>query len=198
MSAQVDIGQPLLLSEVQEFGPAGRIGERKTMTKRLKFLGAALLALAILPAALMLFHMPPAMLISLGLGVAGTVTFTYESFQHSGSFGGGFTGGSNVAPTAGQAQQVQAMSALVGFTDTDTTWTFTHNWGLSAAQAAALLPQVIINIAGTLQAVAVGVAPIISVNVTGNTNAVVFTKQQATGSGSTVSIWLRRAHTIGL
>jgi len=170
------------------------------MNTKLKWIGAALLALALMPAAVMLFHVPlsPAILLSLGLGMAGTVTFTYESFQHSGSFGGGFTGGSSTAPTAAQASQVNAMSALVGFTDTDTTWTFTHNWGLSAAQAAALLPQVIINPVSGAQAVGTAVAPIIQVNVTSNTNVVTFTKQQATGSGMTVSIWLRRAHTIGL
>ena len=170
------------------------------MTKRLK-IGAVLLALALLPVAAFLFQLHAvsiASLISIGLAVGGTVTFTYESFQHSGSFGGGFTGGSNVAPTAAQAQQVQAMSALVGFTDTDTTWTFTHNWGLSAAQAAALLPQVILNPVSGAQAVGTAVAPIIQVNVTSSTNVVTFTKVQATGSGMTVSIWLRRAHTIGL
>jgi hypothetical protein len=170
------------------------------MTKKLKMIGAALVALALLPAAVLLFHiqLTPAMLLGLGFGLAGTVTFTYESFQHSGSFGGGFTGGSAVAPTAAQAQQVNAMSALVSFTDTDTTFTFTHNWGLSAAQAAALLPQVIINPVSGVQALGTAVAPVIAVNVTSNTNAVTFTKLQATGSGMTVSIWLRRAHTIGL
>lgn len=86
------------------------------------------------------------------------------------------------------------MSALVGFTDTDTTWTFTHNWGLSAAQAAALLPQVIVNPVSGAQTV----APVIAVNVTSSTNVVTFTKVQATGSGMTVSVWLRRAHSIGL
>jgi hypothetical protein len=166
------------------------------MTKKMK-LGAALLALAILPVAAFLFYIHPitiATLVSASLAVAGTVTFTYESFQHSGSFGGGFTGGSATAPSAAQAQQVQAMSALVGFTDTDTTWTFTHNWGLSAAQAAALLPQVIVNPVSGAQTV----APVIAVNVTSSTNVVTFTKVQATGSGMTVSVWLRRAHSIGL
>ena len=174
------------------------------MTKKLK-IGAVLLALALLPVAAFLFQIHAvsiASLVSIGLAIGGTVTFTYESFQHSGSFGGGFTGGSNVAPTAAQAQQVQAMSALVGFTDTDTTWTFTHNWGLSAAQAAALLPQVIMEITngwnGNAFVFGTAVNPVIGVNVTSNTNVVTFTKLQATGSGCTMSIWLRRAHTIGL
>jgi hypothetical protein len=163
-------------------------------------IGAVLLALALLPAAVFLIHAHPAVLIGLlmaGLGVAGTVTFTYSSFQHSGAFGGGFTGGSAVAPTAAQAAQVSAMSALVGFTDTDTTWVFTHNWGLSAAQAAALLPQIIIEVVSQ-QAGTTAVMPVIGCNVTSNTNLVTFTKTQATYSGCTVSIWLRRAHSIGL
>ena len=174
------------------------------MTKqKLKFFGAALLALAILPAAVMLFHhfhshLTASVLTGLLFGLAGTVTFTYESFQHTGAFGGGFAGGSSVAPTAAQAQQISAMTALVGFTDTDTTWVFTHNWGLTAAQAASLYPEVIINIVGSLQAVATGVAPVISVNVTSNTNLITFTKLQATGSGNTVAITIRRPHSIGL
>ena len=171
------------------------------MKNKLK-IGAVLLALALLPAAVFLIHASPAtivsMVVGLGMIAAGTVTFTYESFQHSGAFGGGFTGGSTTAPTAAQAAQISAMSALVGFTDTDTTWTFTHNWGLSAAQAAALLPQVIINPVSGVQAVATAVAPVIAVNVTSSTNVVTFTKLQATGSGMTVSIWLRRAQSIGL
>ena len=169
------------------------------MTKRLKFIGAALLALAILPAAVLLFHvhLTPAMLISAGLGLAGTVTFTYESFQHTGAFGGGFTGGSAVAPTAAQAQQISAMTALVGFTDTDTTFVFTHNWGLSSAQAAALYPEVLITVV-TQQAGTIAVNPVLGVNVTSNTNLVTFTKTQATGSGATVAITLRRPHSLGL
>ena len=169
------------------------------MTKRLKFIGAALLALAILPAAVLLFHvhLTPAMLISAGLGLAGTVTFTYESFQHTGAFGGGFTGGSAVAPTAAQAQQISAMTALVGFTDTDTTFVFTHNWGLSSAQAAALYPEVLITVV-TQQAGTIAVNPVLGVNVTSNTNLVTFTKTPATGSGATVAITLRRPHSLGL
>lgn len=162
-------------------------------------IGAALLALAILPAAVFAFHIPLVHAVTLfsAIGALGTVTFTYESFQHSGAFGGGFTGGSATAPSAAQAQQVATMTALVGFTDTDTTWTFTHNWGLSAAEAAALFPTVIVNPVSGVQAVATAVAPVIAVNVTSSTNVVTFTKLQATGSGMVVSITLRRPHSTG-
>lgn len=167
-----------------------------------KLIGAVLIALAlcILPVAAILAHLNSVhvltALLSCGALAAGTVTFTYESFQ-TGSFGGGFTGGSNVAPTAAQAQQTNAMQALVGFTDTDTTWVFTHNWGLTAAQAAALFPEVIINLVSGQQAVGTAVYPVIAVNVTSNTNLVTFTKVAATGSGQTVSIVLRRPATPG-
>jgi len=167
------------------------------MTKKWK-IAAVIVALSIMPAAVFVLHLPVSALLTLsmlaGAGMAGTVTFTYESFQYQGKFGGGFTGGSATAPTAAQAQQTQAMSALVGFTDTDTTFVFTHNWGLSAAEAAALLPQIIVNpVSG---AGASAVYPILQANVTSNTNLVTFTKVNATGSGMTVSIWLRRAASI--
>lgn len=166
------------------------------MKQKLK-IGAVLIALAlcILPVAAILAHVNTIQVITAALGVgllmAGTVTFTYESFQ-TGTYGGGFVGGSAVAPTAAQAQQVVSMAALVGFTDTDTTFTFTHNWGLTAAQAAALQPYVIVNPVSGQQAIAVAAAAILAVNVTGSTNAVVFTKVQATGSGQVVSIVLLR------
>lgn len=161
-------------------------------------IGAVLIALALcmLPVAAILAHLTVFNLTTAALGLcglAGTVTFTYESFQ-TGSFGGNFTGGSSTAPTAAQAQQVNAMSASVAFTDTDTTWVFTHNWGLSAAQAAALWPQVDMNIISNNTGTPV--APVIAVNVTSNTNLVTFTKVQATGSGCTMSIVLRRPASI--
>ena len=166
------------------------------MKQKLK-IGAVLIALAlcILPVAAILAHINVVHVITAALGVgllmAGTVTFTYESFQ-IGTYGGGFAGGSAVAPTAAQAQQAVSMAALVGFTDTDTTWVFTHNWGLTAAQAAAIQPYVVINLASGQQAIAVAGYPQIAVNVTSNTNLVTFTKVQQTGSGQVVSIILLR------
>ena len=161
------------------------------MNKRLK-IGAALLALAILPAAVFCLHISVVSLALLVTGGLGTVVFTYDSFQHTGSFGGGFTGGSGVAPTAAQAKQINRQSASVSMTDADTTWVFTHNWGLSAAQAAAHLPEVLLNIIAGQQAVGTAHVPNIAVNVTSDTNVVTFTKVADTGSGCTLSIALRR------
>jgi hypothetical protein len=159
------------------------------MTKKLKFLGAALLALAILPAAVMLLHLTPHNLFEsivwLSTGAVGVVTITYESFQFGGAFGGGYTGGAT-APTQAQSAQSPTVVASVNFTDTDTTFTLTHNFNLSAAAVAALRPLVIITQITSVQALGVGIAPIIAVVVGANT--VTFTKQQATGSGATVSI----------
>lgn len=168
------------------------------MTKKLKFLGAALLALAILPAAVMLFHLIPHHLTlgaisALSMGVAG-ITITYESFQFGGAFGGGYTGGAT-APTQAQSAQSPTVVAQVNFTDTDTTFTLTHNFNLSTAAVAALRPLVIISTVGSVQAVGTAVAPIITVVVGANT--VTFTKQQATGSGSTVSIAILKPQAYG-
>lgn len=164
--------------------------------KKLK-IGAALLALAILPAAVLLFHLNIQTVCMLLAGAGAAVTFTYDSFEHTSAYGGNFTGGSAVAPTAAQAQQISRQSASVSFTDADTTWVFTHNWGLSAAQAAAHLPDVLINIISGQQAVGTAKAPNIAVNVTSDTNKVTFTKVADTGSGCTVSIVLRRVHSLG-
>ncbi len=170
------------------------------MSKK-KIIGAALaaVALAILPASVFWFHaISLGQLAAASLAVVGVVTFTYESFQIGGAFGGGFTGGSAVAPTAAQAQQVSAMTALVGYTDADTTFTFTHNWGLSTAQATALFPEVLWTIDSSTPAATPLQAPILVVNRSGNTNAVVFVKNTSAGSGCILAITLRRPHSIGL
>lgn len=168
------------------------------MTKKLKLIGAALVALALLPAAVLLFHisLTPATLFGIGFGLAGTVTVTYESFQHTGAFGGGFTGGSATAPTAAQAKQISAMSILVNFTDTDTVFSLTHNWGLSAAQAAALLPQIIWDAVNFPQALGTQVVPALAFTF-GDTNVIGVTKLADTGSGCTIVVYLRRPHSLG-
>lgn len=165
------------------------------MTKKLKLIGAALLALAILPAAALLFnlHVSPAVLVSLGMGMVGVVTVTYESFQ-TGQYGGGYAGGAT-APTQAQAAQMNSVQALVNFTDTDTTFTLTHNFNLSTAQVAALLPLVTMNIVSSVQAIAVAVAPVVAVAVGANT--VTFTKLQATGSGLTIAVAIRKPSGFG-
>lgn len=168
------------------------------MTKKLKLIGAALVALALLPAAVLLFHIQlhPATLLGLGFGMAGVVTVTYESFQHTGAFGGGFTGGSAVAPTAIQAKQISAMSVLVEFTDTDTVFSLTHNWGLSAAQAAALLPQIIWQPVLLPEALGTQIMPALAFTFA-DTNVIGVTKLADTGSGATIVVWLRRPHSLG-
>lgn len=163
------------------------------MKTKLKLIGAALVALALLPAAVLLFHVHPATL--LGLSMVVGITITYESFQHTGAFGGGFTGGSSTAPTQAQSAQTSLVTATVAFTDTDTVFTLTHNFNLSTAQVAALLPLVSINIISGVQAVGTAVAPVIAVTVAANT--VTFTKLQATGSGCTISVAIRRPHSLG-
>lgn len=166
-------------------------------------IGAALLALAlcILPVAAFHVRLPAVTLMTAVLALGGlafgTVTFTYEDARIFGSYAGNFAGGSAVAPTAAQSQQINALSASVSFTDTDTTFTFTHNWGLSAAQAAALFPEISWNIIGSLQAVGTGVCPVLSFNVTSSTNVITVTKLQATGSGNTISMIVRRPATPG-
>lgn len=168
------------------------------MKSKLKLIGAALLALALVPAAVLAFHIHvnPAVLASLGVALGGAVTVTYESFQHTGAYGGGFTGGSSTAPTAIQAQQISMMSILVNFTDADTVFTLTHNWGLSAAQAAALLPIINWQAVNYPQALGTQKAPAIAFTF-GNTNAITATKIADTGSGCTIAVYLRRPHSLG-
>jgi hypothetical protein len=162
-------------------------GEKESMTNKLKFIGAALLALATLPAAVLLFHIHislPALLM-IGSGSIGAFTVTYESFQFNGQFGGGYTGGTT-PPTQAQSFTVGTVIAQLNFTDTDTTFTLTHNFNLSAAAVAALRPCIDWWTVGSVQAVGVAVAPILTF--VGAANTVTVTKQQATGSGQTVAI----------
>lgn len=115
------------------------------MTKRLKFIGAALLALAILPAAVMLFHIPLMTLTLAALGTAGTVTVTYQNLQvNSGGGpapGGGYTGGT-VPPTVVQMIGINSLVALVNYADNDTTITITHDMQITALGLSALQPYI--------------------------------------------------------
>lgn len=116
-------------------------------------------------------------------------TVSYASFQDGSGYGGGYTGGAT-APTQAQSAGRNLVSATLNFTDTDTGFTLTHNMNLSAAQLAALFPLVTITPIGSVQGVAVAVAPVIAVTKAANTITV--TKLQATGSGLTVQIDIRR------
>lgn len=121
-------------------------------------------------------------------------TVTYASFQDGSGIGSSYTGGAT-APTLAQSSGRNLVSALLNFTDTDTVFTLTHNLNLSAAQLAALLPLVTITTTGSVQAVGTAVAPVFAITKAANTITV--TKLQATGSGSTVQIDIRRPGTPG-
>jgi hypothetical protein len=166
-------------------------------------LGAVLLAviaLAILPAAATITnHAGPhalTWLIGAGLAIGGTVTVTYSSFVQdnpSPQFGTAFTGGSNVAPSALQAAQVNRINALIGFTDADTTITLTHNWNETAAAQAAHEPDIIV----VDQALGSSTTTPNGLTWVWNTNTVVGTKANTAGSGRTIDITLRLPATPG-
>lgn len=181
------------------------------MHLRLK-LGAVLLALAflVLPAAAATaattshqHHTPwgtiASVVIALGAGIAGTVTVTYSSFAADDPYCAvqtsitPYTGGTT-PPTAAQATRVNRVNAVIAFTDSDTSIRFTHNWGLSAAQAAALEPDLIIytSALGSASTTIAGITWSVS-----NTNAVVGTKGSDAGSGRTIVLTARRPATPG-
>ncbi len=94
------------------------------------------------------------------------------------------------APTAAQSLYAPIVACTVNFADADTTGTITHNWALTTAQLAALMPYVRINqVAGGTP------SPLLTVTLA--TNTVVLTKQStAAGSGGTLTVVLDRPHTI--
>lgn len=121
-------------------------------------------------------------------------TATYASFQDGSGYYGGYTGGAT-APTLAQSAGRNLVSLLLNFTDTDTAFTLTHDMALTTAQLTALLPLVTIQVVSSVQAVATAVAPVFSV--VKATNTITVTKLQATGSGCTVQIDIRRPGTPG-
>jgi hypothetical protein len=169
------------------------------MTKKLKFIGAALLALAILPAAIFLIHVHPATLLGLGLGIAGTVTVTYQTFEVTGTGGGqqggGYTGGT-VPPTASQATAqngVNAVVALVNYADTDTLITITHNMQITAAALAALMPY--ITVYWQALAASTNTYPLLTFALT-NSNVVTINKFSNVGTAGTMVVEVRRPGTV--
>jgi hypothetical protein len=121
-------------------------------------------------------------------------TATYASFQDGSGYYGGYTGGST-APTQAQSATRNLVSVTLNFTDTDTTYTLTPNFGLTTAELAALLPLVTWVTVGSVQAVGTAIAPVLTIAKAANTITV--TKLQATGSGQTVQIDMRRPGTPG-
>lgn len=178
------------------------------MKTTLKLFGAMLLALVLMPAAalassstqqLIQHHGGAIVAIVFGLGAlaCGTVTITYSSFAADNpapQVGPAFAGGGTTPPTAIQSSNVNRVNALVGFTDSDTTITFTHNMGLTSAAASANEPDLIVydTALGSSTTTPSG----ITWNVA-NTNVVVGTKANTAGSGRTISITARRPATPG-
>lgn len=157
------------------------------MNTKLKLIGAALLALAILPAAVLLFHASlPHLLLAL-VAIGGT-TVTYGSFEAQGAYGGGYTGGTT-GPTLAQSAQVQAVVAQVAMSDTETTAVITHNLAISTAGLAALQPfiQYYLSTPGTI-------VPLISFALT-SANVVTINKTTiTTGTGGTYTVIIRRPY----
>jgi len=123
------------------------------------------------------------------------VSFTYSGFNADNPYASGtpYTGGTT-PPTAAQATQVNRVNALASFTDADTTINFTHNYGLSAAQAAANEPDLIVYdyALGSSATTPSGITWSVS-----NTNVAVGTKGTTAGSGRTICITARRPATPG-
>jgi hypothetical protein len=89
-------------------------------------------------------------------------------------------------PTSAQAVSCNTQISRVVLADADTVAVLTHNWGLTAAQAAAFLPLVsyyVENIGATF--------PPVSFTLT-DTNTVSVNKTATTGSGSTLVVVLQR------
>ena len=143
----------------------------------------AILALcALLPAA---FHVNliPALM---ALGLVGTATLTYASFLDGSGAHQGYAGGT-VAPTTAQVATVNAVVASVAFADADTIATFTHNFGLTAAQAACLQPYLQWYNDGTSLGT---VAPFFTF--TRTTNVITINKTSVVGSNCTIIVIVRR------
>ena len=156
------------------------------MNTKLKLIGAALVALAILPAAVLLFHVNPLHAL-MGLVTVAGVTVTYQSFQAQGNFGGAFTGGIT-PPTKAQAVQVQAVVATVAMADTDTTAAITHNMAISTAGLAAQQPYITwyISTPGTA-------LPLLSFALT-DANTVTVNESSLTDTGGAYTVIIRRPY----
>lgn len=115
----------------------------------------------------------------LAVFVLGTVTVTY-AYPVSGT----------TPPTSAQAVNSNLLTATVNAADGDTTWTITHNWGLSAAQLANLWPlvHVYVQVSGTA-------GPLITAALT-NSNVVTFGKSSSAGTGGTYVVELQRPHSL--
>jgi hypothetical protein len=163
------------------------------MTKTLKLIGAALLALAILPAAVLLFSIPIHALFIVGLGVAGTVTVTYQNAEVNSAGapapGGGYTGGT-VPPTIIQMVGINSLVAQVSFADADTVATITHNMQITALGLSCLQPY-LTYYAQLLATPASGTLAVLTFALT-SSNVVTINKTANTGTGGTYVVRVLR------
>jgi hypothetical protein len=162
------------------------------MTTKLKIIGAALLALAILPAAVCLFAIPAPAVLGLGLALAGTVTVTYQNTMVNSAGGpapgGGYSGGT-VPPTTVQMVGINSLVALVNFADADTLITLTHNMQITALGLSCLQPY--IRLYCQALAAATNTYAVLTIALT-NSNVVTVNKVANTGTAGTYVIQISR------
>jgi hypothetical protein len=162
------------------------------MTKIMKIIGAALLALAILPAAVLLSAIPLPAALGLGLAIAGTVTVTYQNTEVNSSGGpapgGGYTGGT-VPPTTIQMIGINSLVALVNFADADTLITITHNMQITALGLSCLQPY--IRLYCQALAATTNTYAVLTIALT-NSNVVTINKVANTGTGGTYVVQISK------
>jgi hypothetical protein len=159
------------------------------MNTKLK-IGAVLLALALCILPVAAFHVNLVTAALMLCGIAG-VTVTYASFQDGSGPHQAYTGGTT-APTATQSQTVNAVVVQLTMGDTETTATITHNFGLTAAQAAALQPYIQWYISSLTTNT--GTWPLFLAFALTNTNVVTVTKATDTGTGGVYTVIIRRPY----
>ena len=127
----------------------------------------------------------------IGIG-ATTILYTYPS----GGQGGLIVAANQntaTAPTAAQASLFSLLTAKFQMTDTETSCTFTHNWGLSGTETNQYfpIPSAIMGFAnlGTAGGNSWGVS-------TYGANTIVLTKGSTTGSGGTFTVQFFRPTTV--
>ncbi len=163
------------------------------MRKSIKRIGAALAVLALcalLPAA---FHFSLAVLALALSGLAvGTITTTYVTFLDGSGSHQGYAGGTT-PPTAAAVATKNTILCTLFAADADTTGTITCNFGLSAAQAAALEPFISWYVAAMTTAASTA-PPQLAFSVTTNTGVTVITvtKGATTNTGGTYVVQIAR------
>jgi hypothetical protein len=144
-------------------------------TKRLLF-SLALVA-AVVVALLVGFRPSASLAYGIFLALAGTVTYAYPV--------AGAT-----APTAVQSATASVVTATIAMADGDSSVAVVHNWGLTAAQLAALFPFI------ELRRTAQGATPIVTLAVATDGNTVTISKGTAAGSAFTGVVVIQRPHSI--